>query len=439
MKRAVIFAFLFWSVVVFASEKCICLPDFSSVAERVNPSVVNIFTTRVVRVPQNDVFSFFFSQLYGRKPPKELKRRSLGSGFVLDKEGFIATNYHVVRDASEIKVKLYDGSVYTAKVVGYDPGTDLALLKIKANPDELKPALLGDSDKLKIGEWVLAVGNPFGLSYTVTAGIVSAKGRILGDRAYDQFIQTDASINPGNSGGPLVNVRGEVVGINTAIIARAQGIGFAIPVNLAKNVFSQLKKTGRVVRGWFGVEATDVTPEVAEKLHLPEPSGALVTEVIKGSPAEKAGIKKGDVIVAFGGKKVKKTRDLPLWVAETPPGTKVPVDVIRKGRKLRLYVVLEELKELGISDYSKRVLAVLGIKLDKKDNHYVISKVKPHSPAYESGLQEGDVVLEINKIPLKDNEALDKALKRVRPGSFVLFRIKRAGRNLYIAVRAPKR
>jgi len=163
MKRAVIFAFLFWSVVVFASEECICLPDFSSVAERVNPSVVNIFTTRVVRVPQNDVFSFFFSQLYGRKPPKELKRRSLGSGFVLDKEGFIATNYHVVRDASEIKVKLYDGSVYTAKVVGYDPGTDLALLKIKANPDELKPALLGDSDKLKIGEWVLAVGNPFGL------------------------------------------------------------------------------------------------------------------------------------------------------------------------------------------------------------------------------------------------------------------------------------
>ncbi len=439
MKKSLLFILLFWTTLGFATEKCLCIPDFSSVAEKVNPSVVNIFTTRVIQVPQNDVFSFFFSQLYGRKPPKEFKKRSLGSGFILDKAGFIATNYHVVKGASEIKVKLYNGSVYTAKVVGFDPGTDLALLKIKASPNELKPVKMGDSDKLKIGEWVLAIGNPFGLSYTVTAGIVSAKGRILGDRAYDQFIQTDASINPGNSGGPLVNIKGEVVGINTAIIAKAQGIGFAIPINMARNVFSQLKKTGKVVRGWFGVEATDVTPDVAEKLQLSETVGALVTGVVKGSPADKAGIVKGDIIIAFNGKKVKETKDLPLWVAETPPGTRVPVDIIRDGKKIRLYVVLEELKELGISDYSKRVLSILGIKLDKKEKKFVISQIRRNSPAYDSGLQEGDEVLEINRIPIKDEGSLDKALRRVRPGSFVLFRVKRKERKLYIAVKAPRR
>ena len=440
MKRSwIFFLIILFFTAVQAKDKCICLPDFSLVAEKVNPSVVNVFTTRIVKLPQNDVFSFFFSQLYGRRPPKELKKRSLGSGFILDKKGFIATNYHVVKAASEIKVKLYNGSIYEAQVIGYDPGTDLALLKINAPESQLKPAVLGDSDKLKIGEWVLAIGNPFGLSYTVTAGIVSAKGRILGEKAYDQFIQTDASINPGNSGGPLVNIRGEVVGINTAIIAKAQGIGFAIPINIAKNVFSQLMKTGKVVRGWFGVEAVNLTSNLAKKLGISELKGAYVTSVVKGSPAEKAGIKKGDVIISFNGKEVKKTSDLPLWVAETAPGTKVPVEIIRDGKIVKVFVVLEELKELGISERTKRILSILGITLDKMDGKFIISQVAPRSPAFESGLQKQDIILEINRVKIKDASSIDRAFSRVRPGGFILFKVLRNERKLYIAVQAPVR
>jgi serine protease Do len=288
----------------------------------------------------------FFKRFFGDQMPREFKQSSLGSGFIIDTGGFILTNNHVVEKADEIQVTLSDGKRFEAKVVGRDPKTDIALILIKAGTP-LTPLPLGDSDQTEVGEWVLAIGSPFGLGNTVTAGIVSAKYRKIGAGPYDNFIQTDASINPGNSGGPLLNSLGEVIGINTAIFSQSGGsigIGFAIPINMAKELLPQLKK-GEVVRGWLGVSIQGVTPDLADKLGLAEAKGALVSEVTEGGPADKAGIVQGDVIISFGGKEIKKMADLPYMVGATPVGQTVKVEIIRKGKNKVLKVKVGEMEK----------------------------------------------------------------------------------------------
>jgi serine protease Do len=349
---------LFFTVAVLLSSPAGCTKEeapevigfprsFAELAEKVRPAVVNISTVTTVRIPGGPFHQFFgpgdkgpfgdfFRKFFGNIPDQELKQQSLGSGFIVDRDGYIITNNHVVAGAEEIKVKLADGRQFKAKVIGRDPKTDLALIKITAIFENLPVLGLGDSDAIRVGDWVLAVGNPFGLEHTVTQGIISATGRVIGAGPYDNFLQTDAPINPGNSGGPLVNLKGEVIGINSAVVAAGQGIGFAIPSNLAKRVTSQIKETGKVVRGWIGVSIQDMTPELAQALKIKEPRGALISAVNRGGPAETAGIKRGDVIVSFDDKDIKDASSLPPIVADTSPGKNVDVAVIRNGKEMRL-------------------------------------------------------------------------------------------------------
>jgi serine protease Do len=345
------------------------LPNFADLAEELQPTVVNISTTAQVEMPHfgpgapgpgapgpggprqfgpqgpggqggpGDPYHDFWEpfERYFGPMPRQQKQRSLGSGFILDHSGLIMTNNHVVENAEEIIVQTASDKEYKAKVVGRDPKTDLAVIKIEADgDDDLKPVKLGNSDELRVGDWIFAIGNPFGLSSTVTAGIVSAKGRYIGQGSYDDFIQTDAAINPGNSGGPLVNLHGEVVGINSAIFSRSGGnigIGFAIPINLAKELLPQLQEKGKVTRGWLGVYIQKVTPEIAESLKLEHSRGALVADVMKDTPAAEAGIEVGDVIVEFDGHPVKESTDLPLIVARTPIGKSADVKLVHNGRR----------------------------------------------------------------------------------------------------------
>src|SRR6266550_5601741 len=322
------------------------LPDFASLAKKVGPSVVNVSTTQMRKAAadpspfdNDDPMSEFWQRFFGGRMPRGPQRQTgLGSGFIIDSNGTILTNYHVVDGAQKIAVTLSDGKNYDAKVVGKDQKTDIAVIKIDAGQD-LPVVTLGDSDRLEVGEWVLAIGDPFGLDHTVTSGIVSAKGRQIGAGPYDNFIQTDASINPGNSGGPLLNMRGEVVGINTAIFSQSGGnigIGFAIPTNLVKGVLPQLKNKGKVVRGYLGTVIQRVTPELADTLGLKSPHGALVAETTKGGPAEHAGIRVGDVIVEFNGKEIKDSAELPLQVASVAPGKTVEVKILRDSKEMTL-------------------------------------------------------------------------------------------------------
>jgi serine protease Do len=335
------------------------VPDsFAELAAKQAHVAVNISTTKIVKSMQRlspfqskqfkDFFGDeFFRHFFGQIPEQEMKQRSLGSGVVVSEDGFILTNNHVVADADEILVTLSDKKKYEAQIIGRDPKTDLALIKIETEKP-IPAAKLGDSDKLMVGDWVVAIGNPFGLGSTVTAGIVSAKGRVIGAGPYDNFIQTDASINPGNSGGPLFNLNGEVIGVNTAIVSQSGGnvgIGFAIPINMAKSVMPQLKEKGKVVRGWLGVTIQVVTQEIKEQFGLKTEEGALIGEVTKDSPADKGGLKRGDVIINFDGRKVKVMNALPAMVAETPVGKEVEILIIRKGKEKRLTITIGELEE----------------------------------------------------------------------------------------------
>jgi serine protease Do len=319
--------------------------SFAAVARRATPSVVNIFTTQRVKVApfgEGDPFDQFFRQLFPELP-REMEQKSLGSGVIIDRQGFILTNHHVVANADEIQVKLSDTRSFPAELVGSDARTDLALIRVRGK--DLPEAQLGNSDALGVGDWVLAIGNPFGLEETVTAGIVSAKERVIGAGPVDNFIQTDASINPGNSGGPLVDVEGRVVGVNSAIYSRSGGsigIGFAIPINLAMQVVDQLRAHRRVVRGWIGVAMQDVTAELARHFGLSSSEGALVSDIYRGGPAHRAGIRRGDVIVAFNGRPVHNSRELSRWAAEVPVGTKVKIEVAREGGRRSFDVLVEE-------------------------------------------------------------------------------------------------
>src|SRR5215472_7605753 len=337
------------------------LPDFATLAKRVGPSVVNVSTTQVRKAAadspspfdSDDPMSQFWQRFFGGRMPRGGSQRQtgLGSGFLIDRNGTILTNYHVVDGAQKISVTLSDGKTYDAKVIGKDQKTDIAVVKIDAGQD-LPAVTLGDSDRLEVGEWVMAIGNPFGLDHTVTSGIVSAKGRQIGQGPYDNFIQTDASINPGNSGGPLINLRGEVVGITTAIYSQSGGnigIGFAIPTNSVKELLPQLKDKGRVVRGYLGTTVQKITPEIADSLGLKQQRGALVADVMRGSPAERAGIKTGDIITEFNSKEVKDSAELPALVARVAPGTTASIKVLRDGKEISLPITVGEMKDTEVA------------------------------------------------------------------------------------------
>jgi serine protease Do len=445
------------STVVTNSDIPMIPANFSELAEKVRPGVVNIQVAKKIKninfgfrhfsgapFGEKNPFGDFFGPFSEENPPRGFEQRGVGSGFVMSREGYILTNNHVVEDADQIKVKLTNGKEYDGKIIGRDPKTDLALIKIKASSD-LQPLNLGNSDDLKVGSWVVAVGSPFGLEQTVTAGIVSAKGRVIGSGPYDNFIQTDASINPGNSGGPLINMKGEVVGINTAIIASGQGIGFAIPINMAKEVAPQLQEKGHVTRGWLGVSIQEVTPALAKSFDLKEKKGALVAQVVSGSPAEKAGIEQGDVIVEFDGKEVTDSKDLPRIVASTPIGKAVTIKLLRNGKALDRQVKVGEMEEkvevakapshksLGITVQNLTPEIAKGLGL-KKDMGVVVTRVEPGSPAADAGIQTGDLVQEVNRKPVKNVEDFVQKVEKAKGQDNILLLIQRGQNNMFAAV-----
>ncbi len=440
---------------------------FVDLAKRLKPGVVNINTKKVVkgggrvfrqfsppsrereRDPFRDFFGEdFFNRFFGENPQRDFVQRSLGSGFIIDKEGYIITNNHVIEGATEIHVRLSTDKEYEAEVIGRDPKTDLALIKIKAGSD-LPLVELGDSDRLEIGEWVVAIGNPFGLSHTITVGIVSAKGRVIGSGPYDDFIQTDASINPGNSGGPLFNLQGEVVGINTAIVASGQGIGFAIPINAAKDIIPQLKKKGKVTRGGIGVYVQKMTPELAKSFGLERNKGALIADVIPGGAAETAGVRRGDVIVKFNGKDIDEMNELPRIVAATPVGKDVEMEVLRDGKPLTLKLKVGELKEeapvvaeekakvelgMSVQEITPEIAAQLQL---KEPGGVIVTQVESGSSADEAGVQRGDILREFNGQPLRKLSEYQSAVSKVKKDDVVRLLVRRGERNLYLAFRAP--
>jgi len=436
--------------------------SFSNLAKNASPSVVNISSVKTIKGEKapfqfrgpfgpDDPFKDFFDRFSKGEIPRDYKQTSLGSGFIIDKDGFILTNNHVVEKSDEIKVTLIDGREFTAKIIGRDPKTDLALIRIESD-HPLMPLSFGDSNKLAVGDWVLAIGNPFGLGNTVTAGIVSAKGRVIGAGPYDDFIQTDASINPGNSGGPLLNMNGEIIGINTAIFSQSGGnvgIGFAIPVNIAKDLLSQLKK-GKVVRGWLGVVVQKITPDLRNKLKLEFETGVLIADVVKGGPADKAGIMRGDVILSFDGKQIKDTHDLPYLVASTPVGKTVGVEVIRKGQGEKLQVKIGELADGRKAPVVSEEVPSLGLSVDEITpelaRHFglsdtkgiVVITIKEGTPAAEAGIVPGDVILEIDKVKAYDVDQFNRKIGTYKAGDTILFLVKRQGVTHFVTVKVGK-
>jgi serine protease Do len=371
---------------------------------------------------------------------------------MVDRSGIVLTNNHVVEGADKITVKLADEREFDAQIVGRDPKTDLAVIRIGDGKETFSVAPLGDSSELQVGEWVAAMGSPFGLANTVTAGIVSGKGRNIGAGPYDNFIQTDASINPGNSGGPLVNLRGEVIGINSAILSQTGGnlgIGFAIPINLAKEILPQLIKTGKVTRGWLGVSIQRVTPEIAKAMGMAKERGALVSEVIQGSPAEKAGVRAGDVITEYDGKTIERANDLPILVAQTAVGKNVNLVVQRENQRVPITVTIGELKEqekvasvpekgrLGLSVQTVTPEIARSLGLDQPRG-VIISSVEPGSPAADAGLMRGDIILEVNRDAINSATELQKIIDNAKAGSNLLFLVRRSGNNLFLAMNVPQ-
>ncbi|HKY08539.1 MAG TPA: DegQ family serine endoprotease [Candidatus Binatia bacterium] len=434
------------------------LPNFTELAKRVGPSVVNVSTAQTRRMtqgmpspfgqgdPRNDFLERFFGGRIPRGP--QPRQGGVGSGFVIESNGTILTNYHVVGNAEKINVTLSDGKSYEAKVIGTDAKTDIAVIKIEAGVD-LPAVSLGDSDRLEVGEWVVAIGNPFGLDHTVTTGIVSAKGRQIGAGPYDNFIQTDASINPGNSGGPLLNLRGEVVGINTAIFSQSGGnigIGFAIPTNSVKDLLPQLRDKGRVVRGYLGTTVQKITPEIADSLGLKQRAGALVADVVQGGPAEKAGLKSGDVIVEFNKKEIKDSSDLPPVVARVAPGTAVPIKVVRDGKQISLPITVGELQDnevaaspgqqgelgLALQPLTPDVAQSLGL---ERAEGLVVASVKPGSAADEAGLRSGDVITQVNRRTVKNLADYNREVSRTEKGKSILFLVRRGESSVFLALK----
>ncbi len=458
---ALIVTLLFSANAFAASSTCSCLPDIKDVAKKALPAVVNISTTQIVNVPavspfnpfgnfdfdQNDPFQRFFKYFFNNMPAKR-KIHALGSGFIISQDGYILTNYHVIKRATTIRVTLLNtNEVYTAKIVGTDPQADIALIKIK--PREKLPTLpLGDSSKIQVGDWVVAVGNPFGLNGTVTAGIISAKGRVIGEGPFDHFLQTDAAINPGNSGGPLLNLQGKVIGINTAIISGGYGIGFAIPINMVKNEMPYLMKGEKVKRGYLGVMIQPLTAEAAKELGLHNTRGAIVSQVFKNSAAAKAGIKPGDIIVSVNGKPIQSSNDLPYIISSMRPGTKVKLGIIRNGKKMTVEVVLGtrpgqaqlSAETMGntvyktkfgfsVSNITPQLRAKYGIKVK---HGVVIVSVDPKSFAAMVGVQPGDVIVKLNYKKVNNLADFERIIKKAK--DVIFLHIVRGSTHIFITI-----
>jgi serine protease Do len=435
-------------------------PDsFSRLAEMARPSVVNVRTVKTVkgggpvsrqfhRDPwgEKSPFKEFFERFFGEDMQREFKQPSLGSGFIIDKAGFVVTNNHVIEDADQIKVKLNDQREFDAKIVGRDPNTDIALLKIESGED-LPAVKLGDSDALEVGQWVLAIGSPFGLEHTVTAGIVSAKGRVIGSGPYDDFIQTDASINPGNSGGPLLNLKGEVIGINTAIVASGQGIGFAIPINLAKDIIVALKNEGEVSRGWLGVAIQDLSSDMAEYYEIKEKKGVLVADVFEGDPADQAGIQRKDIILELNGEKIKTTRQLTAMIAKIPVGESARVKILRDGKEKTVQVKVGKRPEekLAVRNQPKEQEEPFGIGVSNltpetaqrfdtnETSGVIVIRVESGSKGDNADIRVGDIIKEINRQPVENVSDYQTALARVIPGESVNLFIRRKDAGFLVA------
>jgi len=445
--------------------------NFSELAKIARQGVVNIRTEKTIkgggRVFQyffgpkgeqqnpfgNDQFDDFFDRFFGEEEGsgRDYKQKSLGSGFIIDKEGYIVTNNHVIEDADDIKVKLANGDEFDATVVGRDPKTDLALIKVPKS-SKLQPIPWGKSEDMKVGDWVVAIGSPFGLEQTVTAGIVSAKGRTIGSGPYDDFIQTDASINQGNSGGPLLNLQGEVIGINTAIIAGGQGIGFAIPTKLAYGIIDQLKNEGEVTRGWLGVGIQNLTKEMADYYHLDSQEGVLISQVYEGDPADKAGIQAQDIIIAVNGKKIKDTRQLSRVIAETSVGKEISVDILRNGRKKSLNVVIARRDDARLGDLSTSSShrgKTLGMRVEDLNEHLasrfqlksnekgaIVVEIDRSGKAAEAGIQAGDIIVEVNRTSVGSKKDYHSIVDSVDEGDELKFFIKR--RNGFHVIKLEK-
>ena len=433
-------------------------PSFADLAEAVGPSVVNVKITKIEKTGFPDQlpldegpFGEMFKRFFGDTPrqPHQFKSHGAGSGVIIDADGTILTNNHVVEGAQEITVTTSDKREFKARVIGRDPKTDLAVIRLEAK-GLFQAAKLGDSEALRVGDWVLAAGNPFGLTNTVTSGIVSAKGRIIGAGPYDDFIQTDAPINPGNSGGPLFDMRGEVVGIATAIIPNGQGIGFAIPINTAKTLLPELVSKGSVTRGYLGVNIQNITDDLAASLNLKSTKGALVSEVMQGSPAEKAGIKRGDVIAACDGKEIADSHELAAFVAGLPVGRKVLLRVIRDGKETTFGVAIASLNAheaapqkadeapspgkwgLQLKDLTPEAAREAGL---KPDQGVVVAAVRPGSPAEEGDVHAGDIVLEVNRQPVKGAEDMKAKMAKLGDKGQALLLIQRGKNTLYLVLK----
>ena len=412
---------------------------FIEVYAKVMPAVVNISATRM-RSPDNlgPLFEQFFGELFKRRPQPKRQSKSLGSGFIISSDGIILTNEHVIKDAEEIEVLLADGSLLPASIIGVDPRTDVAIIKIESK-EKLPVAVLGDSDGLKVGQWALAIGNPFGLEGTLTVGVISATQRAnLGIEDYEDFIQTDASINPGNSGGPLLNIHGEVVGINTAIVATGQGIGFAIPINLARLISEQLIEKGEVTRGWLGVSIQPLTQELADSFGLDRATGVLVNKVLPETPAAEAGIRRGDILLRLNGKEIRGVRELQLLVASTQVGKQVNILVLRAGKEIPLSVTIVERKEEAVvavhrPDETKQGGIGLKVGPAKDGKGVTVLQVDPESPAASAGVRVGDIILLVNRIEINDVSSFVRETDKIASNENIVLLLKRDETTMYLA------
>jgi len=434
--------------------------SIADIAEKVGPAVVNIDTVRMVKTQFPSFEDPIFKRFFGREFEefrRTIPQKGTGSGFIINQEGYVLTNEHVVRKADKIKVTLSDGREFDGEVIGSDVTSDMAIVKIKA--DHLPTVTLGNSDKLRVGEIVIAIGNPYGLQQTVTMGVVSAKGRSIPTgiegHIYRNFIQTDTAINPGNSGGPLLNIKGEVVGINTAIIPYAQGIGFAIPINMAKRNIDDLIYLGKVRRSWLGVYIQEVTPEIAEQFGLPEDAkGVLVGDVIKDSPAEEAGIKRGDIITKVNDEEVNSPGELQDKIRDIDISDKANIEIMRDGKATRFIVKIGEMptvEEEGSEFPKEKVFSVqTGLKVQTVTPEIakevelpwvkglVITEVIPGSSADDMGLQPGDVILEANRIEMSSVSEWEKLINKLEPGNTLLLLVFRNRHTYYVPIKVEK-
>ena len=453
----------FWREGSATSPNHVVMPSLNTLAKSASPTVVNIRTTKKVlsgdlyrhfKGPggENDWFDEFFRKFFDKIPEQDLKQKSLGSGFIISRDGYILTNNHVISESEEIFVSLSDNEEYKASIVGKDDNTDIALIKIDSNRENFPVAVLGDSNSLEIGDWVIAIGNPFGFGHTLTQGIVSAKARVIGAGPYDNFIQTDAAINPGNSGWPLINMDGQVIGINTAIVSSGQGIGFAIPINMAKDILPELKDTGEVARGWLGVAIQEVTPEIARAVGLDEARGAMVSAIYPDDPADNAGIEKGDIILEINSQGIDDPRELTRLIGRLKPNAKVSIVVWRNSRRVELKTKLEKRIEGHITSLGQGgnnanetkdrfglVLKEITSDMQQQFNigdtiGVLVVDIDPNGSAARSNIQKMDIIKEVKGAQVNSVEEYLNAIEGFKKGQTVLLLIQRDAKPLYVAV-----